>query len=136
MATCYNTGLGSYQKWRVGNDIRSILLNDEEIVNQVGSNIYPIIASENTVGDFIVYVRNKYTKNTVKMGVYQDDCEVAVIGISDNYDKAIALAAKIDNALSGLHTLENGVRLQINLVDSTETYDDEKYIETLVFNIK
>ena len=132
----YNTGLNSYQKWFIGNDIRAILLNDEEIVKHVGDNIYPIIASENTVGDFIVYVRNKYTKSAVKMGVYQDECEVAVIGISDNYDSAIALASKIDNALSGLHTLENGVRIQITLSDSTETFDDDKYIETLVFTIK
>ena len=132
----YNTGLNSYQKWFIGNDIRAILLNDEESVKHVGDNIYPIIASENTVGDFIVYVRNKYTKSAVKMGVYQDECEVAVIGISDNYDSAIALASKIDNALSGLHTLENGVRIQITLSDSTETFDDDKYIETLVFTIK
>lgn len=131
-----NTALNSYQKWRVGNDIRSILLKNEDIVNQVGTNIYPIIASENTIGDFIVYVRNKYSKSAVKMGVYSDECEVAVLGISDNYDSAIALASKIDNALVGLHTLDNGVKIQITLVDSTETYDDDKYIETLVFNIK
>ena len=72
----------------------------------------------------------------MKAGVYQDECEVAVVGISDNYDDAIALASKIDNALSGLHTLDNGVRIQITLADSTETFDDDKYIETLVFTIK
>lgn len=133
---CYNTGLNSYQKWFIGNDIRAILLNNEEIVKQVGSNIFPLIAPETTDGDFIVYIRNKYNKSTVKMGVYQDECEVAVVGISDNYDSAIALASKIDNALSGQHTLEGGVRLQITLSDSTETFEDEKYIETLVFTIK
>ena len=133
---CYNTGLNSYQKWFIGNDIRAILLNDEEIVKQVGSNIFPLIAPETTEGDFIIYIRNKYNKSAVKMGVYQDECEVAVVGISDNYDSAIALASKIDNALSGPHTLENGVRLQITLSDSTETFEDDKYIETLVFTIK
>ena len=70
------------------------------------------------------------------MGVYQDECEVAVVGISENYDDAVALASKIDNALCGQHTLENGVRLQITLADSSETFDDDKYIETLVFKIK
>jgi hypothetical protein len=133
---CYNTGLNSYQKWFIGNDIRAILLNDEEIVKQVGSNIFPLIAPETTEGDFIIYIRNKYNKSAVKMGVYQDECEVAVVGISDNYDSAIALASKIDNALSGQHTLEGGVRLQITLSDSTETFEDDKYIETLVFTIK
>lgn len=132
----YNTGLNSYQKWFIGNDIRAILLNDEEIVEQVGSNIFPLIAPETTEGDFIIYIRNKYNKSAVKMGVYQDECEVAVVGISDNYDSAIALASKIDNALSGQHTLEGGVRLQITLSDSTETFEDDKYIETLVFTIK
>lgn len=132
----YNTGLNSYQKWFIGNDIRAILLNDEEIVKQVDSNIFPLIAPETTEGDFIIYIRNKYNKSAVKMGVYQDECEVAVVGISDNYDSAIALASKIDNALSGQHTLEGGVRLQITLSDSTETFEDDKYIETLVFTIK
>lgn len=132
----YNTGLNSYQKWFIGNDIRAILLNDEEIVKQVGSNIFPLIAPETTEGDFIIYIRNKYNKSAVKMGVYQDECEVAVVGISDNYDSAIALASKIDNALSGQHTLEGGVRLQITLSDSTETFEDDKFIETLVFTIK
>ena len=132
----YNTVLNSYQKWFIGNDLRDILLKDEEIVNQVGTNIFPLIAPESTEGDFIVYMRNKYNKSTVKMGVYQDECEVAVVGISDNYDSAIALASKIDNALSGLHTLENGVRLQVILSESSELFEDDKYIETLVFTIK
>lgn len=132
----YNTGLSSYQKWFIGNDIRDILLKDEGVSNAVGTNIFPLIAPESTEGDFIVYMRNKYNKSTVKMGVYNDECEVAVVGISDNYDAAIALAAAIDNALTGIHTLENGVKLQLMLSDSTEVFEDDKYIETLVFTIK
>ena len=133
---CYNTGLGSYQKWFIGNDIRDMLISNEDITAQVGDNIFPCIAPLNTEGDFIIYMRNKYAKSAVKQGIYMDECEVAVVGISENYDNAIALASKIDNSLSGQHTLENGVRLQITLIDSTETFDDDKYIETLIFNIK
>lgn len=134
--SCYNNAYGSYQKWFVGNDIRAILLEDEDIVAQVHNNIYPMVAAENTIGDFIVYSRQKYSKSAVKGGIYEDECEVAVVGISDNYDSAISLASKIDNALSGKHTLENGVKLQITLSDSTETFEDDKYIETLLFTIK
>lgn len=133
---CYNIGLGSYQKWFIGNDIRDILISNEDITAQVGDNIFPLIAPPTTEGDFIIYMRNKYSKSAVKQGVYMDECEVAVICISDNYDNAIALANKIDNTLSGQHILENGVKLQITLADSTETFEDDKYIETLVFNIK
>lgn len=133
---CYNNGMQSYQKWYIGNDIRAILLADEDIVAQVGNHIYPLVAAENTDGDFIVYSRQKYSKKTVQMGVYQDECEVAVVCISDNYDNAIALASKIDNALTGKHTLASGTTVNILLADSTEVYDDNKYIETLLFTIK
>lgn len=131
-----NTALNSYQKWFIGNDIRDILLADTDVYDQVGNHIYPIVAAENTSGDFIVYMRQKYSKGFVKMGVIEDECEVAVVGISDNYDNAIALASKIDNALSGTHTNDEGYRIDITLIDSTEVYDDNKYIETLLFKIK
>lgn len=132
---CYNTGLGSYQKWFIGNDIRTILLKDEDIVAKVSTNIFPLIAPENTKGDFIIYNRDKYSKSMVKMGVYEDECEVAVIAVSENYDDAVSLASLIDNALSGKH-LVNDVKISIILSDSSETYDDGKYIETLVFKVK
>ena len=134
--SCYNTGCQSYQKWFVGNDMRAILLADSAVTAQVGSNIYPCVASENTDGDFIVYSRQKYAKLDTKMGVYSDECEVAVVGISDNYDRAIELASKIDNALTGYHIVGDNVRIKIELKDSTEVFDDNKYIETLLFSIK
>lgn len=131
-----NTGLNSYQKWFIGNDIRDILLADSGVSSQVSAeHIYPIVAPENTKGDFIVYIRQKYSKDTVKPGVYQDDCEVAVVGVSDNYDNAIALASKIDNALTGTHINDDGYKIDIILIDSTEVFEDNKYIETLVFRI-
>ena len=132
-----NTSLNSPQKWFIGNDIRDILLADKEIASQVGEeHIYPLVAPEDTKGDFIVYMRQKYAKKFVKAGVYEDECEVAVIGVSDNYDNAMSLASKIDNALSGTHINDDGRRIDIILQDSTEVFEDNKYIETLVFEIK
>ena len=69
------------------------------------------------------------------MGVYEDECTLAVIAVSDNYDSAIALASKIDNALTGSHQFE-GYKLTIRLEDSSEVFEDNRYIETLLFNIK
>ena len=134
--SCYNTGCQSYQKWYIGNDIRNLLLADEEVAAQVGNHIYPIVAAEGTDGDFIVYSRQKYAKSYTKMGVYQDECQVAVVAISDNYDNAIALASKIDNALTGQQVVGDGIRIKLDLVDSMETFDDNKFIETLLFEIK
>ena len=127
-----NTVFNSFRKWYIGNDIRDILLSDSEITTRVGNHIYPIVAAEGTNGDFIVYIRQEYSKDSVKQGVYEDNCKVAVVAISESYDRAIALADKIDLA----HTNNKGEKIEIALADSTETYDDNKFIETLLFQIK
>ena len=127
--------LGVCQKWFIGNTIRDILIDDSLVFEQVGNHIYPLVAPENTKGDFIVYLRQKYGRESVKQGIYEDVCEVAVIAISEDYDKAIELASNIDSALSGRHNLDSSCKIDITLVDSTETFEDNKYIETLVFSI-
>ena len=132
-----NTGLKSYQKWQVGNDIRELLLADASITEAVGQNIFPVIAPVDTFGDFILYRREKYSKTWTKMGVVEDDCQISVSVISDSYDSATSIAQTIDNCLTGQHYIkDNTVRLNIDLVDSTEDFEDNKYIEVLLFRIK
>lgn len=129
--------LSGCRKWFIGDAIRDILLADVDVYHQVGNHIYPIVAAENTKGDFIVYLRQKYGRSYVKQGIYEDECEVAVIAVSESYDNAVQLASNIDAALSGTHTNdEDGCRVDILLADSTESFEDNKYIETLVFSIK
>lgn len=131
-----NSGLGSNQKWNIGTTIRAILLTDSNVAKQVGNHIYPLVAAENTDGDFIIYTRVKYTKSSVKNGVYNDVCEVAVTAVADNYDNSMLLACAIDNALTGQHILSDGTKLRISFLDGSETFEDNKYIQTLLFNIE
>ena len=135
MIPCFNTNFNSYQKWKVGNDLRAILLSDSGLTGMVGSNIYPLVAPEGVDNEFIVYGREKYTKKMAKDGVWEDECLVYFTAISDNYDKATDLASLIDNALVGRHTI-NDHRITVYLYDSTETFEDNKYIETLIFTIE
>lgn len=133
--TCVNK-IGSYQKWFIGSVIRDILSANTEIAEMVGENIYPLIAPEKTEGDFILYTRAGYQKSWTKMGVVEDDCRIIITAIADDYDNAVLLAALIDNTLTGYHSNDDGVKFTANLVDSTEIFEDNKYIETLTFAIK
>ena len=129
--------LNDCQKWFIGDTIRDILLADTDVYGQVGNHIYPIVAAENTKGDFIVYLRQKYGREYTKQGIYSDECEVAVVAISENYDNALRLASNIDAALTGTHSYgDDGCKVDIILFDSTEAFEDNKYIETLVFKIR
>lgn len=133
---CYNTGLNSFMKWDIGTVLRTMLLQDADIVSKVGSDVYPLVAPENTIGDFIIYSREKYSKETVKQGVYEDVCTMAFTVISDNYDRAISLAKAVDLVLTGKHEDEEGRRFEVMLTNSSERFVDEKYLETLIFEIK
>lgn len=133
--TCVNK-IGSYQKWFIGNDIREILSANSAITEMVGTNIYPCIAPEKTEGNFILYSRVGYQKTWTLMGIVEDDCRISITAVADDYDNAVLLAALIDNTLTGFHKKDDGVKFTINLVESTEMFDDNKYIETLIFEIK
>ena len=134
--TCYNTGLGSFQKWHIGDDVRALLLADTDIAALVGKDVYPIVAPEGTDGEFIVYRREKYSKNTVKEGVVGDECILSLTAVADNYDAAVTLAELIDKALTGKHKNNEGENFQMVLSDSSEAFEDNKYIEVLLFEIK
>lgn len=127
--------LGSFQKWFIGNYIREILLDDGDVVGFVGQDIFPLVAPENTEGDFIIYSRVHYQREKVKMGIYEDDAQVELTIVSDIYDNALQIAAAVDNALTGEHEIY-GQKFLIDLVDSSEEYYDNKYCEKIIYSIK
>ena len=133
MNSCTN---GALLKWRAGEYLREILLSNAEVVGMVGEHIYPCIAPEDTLGDFIVYNRSKYTREYTKFGLNADVARVDITAISEHYDNSLDLAELIDQVLSGEHTSDNGLRLTFKLHDSNEGFEDFKYFQTLTFDIE
>ena len=131
-----NTGLGSFQKWRIGSIVREILLGNADLYALVGEDIFPIVAPEGTLGNFIVYRRDKYSKEYSKMGVTDDICHLLITAIADNYDTALEMAVLLDNTLTGKHITSEGQNFVMKLIDSSEDFGDNKYAETLLFEIK
>ncbi len=122
-------------KWKIGNYIREVLMGNAELKEIIGENIYPIVAPEGIKGEFLVYNRGKYTKSPTKMGIYQEECIVYILAVSDNYDTAIKMAELIDATLTGEH-LYNNDRIQIDLEDSSENFQELKYVQSLSFRIR
>lgn len=136
MSKCKN---GAYLKWWVGIDIREILLGNEDIVELTDSDIYPIVAPEGTLGNIIVYRRIKYQRDYGKMGLMDDVARIEVLAVADSYEESVSLAALIDDTLTGTHTnSENSLKysLEFSLFDSEEAFEDNKYVQTLIFEVK
>lgn len=125
--------MSTVSKFKITTPIREILLNKPEIVSMVGSKIFPIVAPKDTVGDFIIYQRDGYAKDSTKMGVYKQVPAVYINVVSDDYDRSQELADLIYNSLEGTFSDPS---MKIKLIDSTEDYEDGKYIQVLLFEVE
>lgn len=125
-------------KFSVCTELRKLLLDDSVISDLVGNKIYPIIAPEGTEGDYIVYVRDQYSINRTKQGIYEQTCIVFISCVSSKYDTSQKIAEAVFNCLDSKYkiTTENLVINSIEMLDSTEDYADDVYIQTLEFSIK
>lgn len=113
--------------------MRSLLLEDSRITDIVEKKIYPLMAPKGTEGDFIIYKRDEYSKEYNKMSITSQKCRVFFNVISESYDRSQHIAFLIDDRLSGYW---EDHKLDIKLVDSTEDYEDGKYIQILLFEIE
>ncbi|MEG1546179.1 MAG: DUF3168 domain-containing protein [Bacteroides sp.] len=120
-------------KFKATNGIRTILLNNKKINGLVGDNIFPLIAKEGTVGDFIIYQRDSYEKEYTKMGICEEKCNVHIDIVSDDYDRSQELACLVNETLEGEF---NNPKIVVKLLDSTEDFSDGKYIQVLLFSIE
>lgn len=119
--------------FKITTEIRSILLASGEITAVIGEKVFPIIAPENTAGDFIVYQRDGFKQEYTQMGIASQSPLVNVTAVSDNYDRSQDLASLIYDTLSGDFRDPD---ITIRLEDSTEDFIDNKYIQILQFSIK
>jgi len=125
--------MSAESKFKITTKVRAVLLAKTEIANIVGNQIFPVVAPKNTKGDFIIYQRDEYSKDYTKMGIREQACRVYVNAISEDYDRSQELAYQINESLEGIH---HDLGMDVKLVDSTEDFEDGKYIQVLLFDIK
>lgn len=113
------------------------LLSVDSIKSVVSNKVYPLVASLNTTFPYIVFQRTSTPYNT-KDNVYQDNVNIEIIAVSDNYDKSVELAELIRNELEGKRniTVEEFRITSIKLIDSSESYSNDAYLQSLTFNFK
>lgn len=125
-------------KFKISTELRKLIINDTSLKSYVGNQVYPLIAPVNTVGSFITYYRDEYSKEYTKCGVYNEKCTVFFAIVSDDYETSQTIVELVSNLLEGNHTDSNGNRFIVELEDATEDIDDNnmKFIQIISFKIK
>lgn len=116
------------RKWKIGSWLRTKLLD-------ITTNVFPVVAPENTKGDVIVYRRTALERSQSHIGYYQDTVYYDIVIISDNYDRSAEIGEKVDDALSGNFADEDGKRFVSHISGGYEDFQDGKYYNVITFKI-
>lgn len=118
----------------IGKAIKSLLvagLHKTDVKNK----IYPLIADETTTFPFIIYRRNSITPESDKDQT-NDSTTIQIVIAANNYAESVDLAEKVRTSLihkSG--TIQTIPVEDITLVDGSEEFIDNTFIQNLIFKI-
>mgnify|MGYP006878441016 FL=1 len=121
------------KKFKIITEVVKLLRESEEPAAMVGPKIFPIVAPEGTVGDFVSYQRDGLDIESSKMGTALQRSYFYINGVSDDYDRSLDIADTIYDTLEGDFVNPD---MRIRLTDYTEDYVDKKFLQVLQFSIQ
>ena len=118
-----------------GEIIRGILLNDAEVAARV-NKVFPVVEDSAEL-PYIVYRRSQLEQAPTKGGRGADSVSIEVVCYTSHYTEGVELAEAVRAALDGAHGESGGLVMRsCYLTDSEEGWQDDAYIQQLMFNVK
>jgi hypothetical protein len=119
-----------------GSIIRSILLQDSD-VKAITQNVFPIVTDKAEL-PYVLYRRTSLVHNATKAKQPgADTVQIEVLCFTSKYAPGVELAEAVRAALDYSQGEENGVVMRsCVLSDSEEAWQDDAYVQQLVFSIK
>lgn len=116
--------------------IRNILLSDEEVKNRT-KKVFPIVIDKAQL-PYILYRRAALQHNPTKAGLPgADTVTMEVVCYTAQYAEGVELAEAVRAALDYSQGESGGIRMRsCMLTDSEEGYEDDAFLQQLVFQVK
>lgn len=116
--------------------IRSILLSDEEVKKRT-NKVFPIVIDKAQL-PYILYRRAALQHNPTKAGMPgADTVTMEVVCYTAQYAEGVELAESVRAALDYNQGENAGLRMRsCMLTDSEEGYEDDAFLQQLVFQVK
>lgn len=117
--------------------IRSLLLADEAVASRAGK-VFPVAIDTSAELPYVLYRRTALEQLPQKSGRPGADTAVIEVGCyTAGYAEGVELAEAVRGALDFASGEAAGLRLRAcHLVDSDEGWEDDAYVQRLVFNVK
>ncbi len=116
--------------------IRGILLSDEEVKRRT-NKVFPIVIDQAQL-PYILYRRAALQHNPTKAGMPgADTVTMEVVCYTAKYAEGVELAEAVRAALDYSKGERDGVQMRsCTLVESEEGYEDDAFMQQLVFQVK
>lgn len=116
--------------------IRAVLLEDPEVAKRT-KKVFPV-ATDSAELPYILYRRAALSANPQKQGKPgADEIAVEVLCFTERYTEGVELAEAVRGALDFTEAESDGLVMRgCHLSDSEEAYQDDAFVQQLVFTIK
>ena len=118
-----------------GEIIRAVLTSDAE-GNARAKKVYPVVEDTAEL-PYVVYRRTQLEQGQVKGRRGNDNVTIEVLCYTKGYTEGVELAEAVRDALDNKTAESDGLVMRsCYLTDSEEAWQDDAYLQVLVFNVK
>lgn len=118
-----------------GEIIRDILVNNAEVAARA-KKVFPVVEDSAEL-PYIVYRRTQLEQEPVKGRRGADTVGIEILCYTQHYTEGVELAEAVRDALDGAQGEKDGLVMRsCYLADSEEAWQDDAYVQQLVFNVK
>lgn len=118
-----------------GEIIRAVLVEDPEVAART-TKVYPVVADEAKL-PYVVYRRTQLEQDATKGRRGADTIGIEVLCYTEQYTPGVELAEAVRDALDGKQAEVDGLVMRsCHLSDSEEAWQDDAYVQQLVFTVK
>lgn len=121
-----------------GEIIRAILIEDSEVMARA-KKVFPVVEDSAEL-PYIVYRRTQLVQTPVKGQRGADTVGIEILCYTAGYTEGVELAEAVRDALDGAQGAQGAqdglVMRSCYLEDSEEAWQDDAYVQQLVFNVK
>lgn len=118
-----------------GEIIRDILVNNAEVAARA-NKVFPVVEDSAEL-PYIVYRRTQLEQEPAKGRRGADTVGIEILCYTQHYTEGVELAEAVRDALDGAQGEKDGLVMRsCYLADSEEAWQDDAYVQQLVFNVR
>lgn len=118
-----------------GEIIRAMLIEDSEVMARA-NKVFPVVEDSAEL-PYIVYRRTQLEQDPTKGRRGADTVGIEILCYTKGYTEGVELAEAVRGALDGAQGESDGLVMRsCCLADSEEAWQDDAYVQQLVFNVK